>query len=61
MIDTSGIHPTEDKVRVINKAPVPKDITQLRAFVWLLNYNGKFSPQVATPLYKLLEKTNKWA
>ena len=63
-IDTTGIRPMEDKVRAIHEAPVPQNITQLRAFVGLLNYYGKFIPQVAThvaPLYKLLEKDNKWA
>ena len=64
MIDATGIHPMEDKVRAIHEAPIPQNITQLRAFVGLLNYYGKFIPQVAThvaPLYKLLEKDNKWA
>ena len=43
---------------------LPKDSTQLRAFVGLINYYGKFIPQVAThmgPLYKLLEKNHKWS
>jgi len=63
MIDANGIHPTEDKVHAIHEAPMPQDITQLRAFVGLLNYYAKFIPQVAThvaPLYKLLEKDTKW-
>jgi len=50
MIDASGIHPTEDTVHAINEAPVPQDITQLRAFLWLLNYYGKFIPQVTSHL-----------
>ena len=64
MIDATGIHPTEDKVHAIHEAPIPHDVTLLRAFVGLLNYYGKFIPQVAThvaPLHKLLEKDNKWA
>ena len=64
MIDATGILQSEDKVRAIHEAPTPHDITQLRAFVGLLNYYGKFIPQVDThvaPLYKLLEKNNKWA
>ena len=63
LIDATGIHPTNNKVRAIKEAPVPSDITQLRAFVGLLNYYGKFIPQVAThmtPLYKLMEKDHKW-
>jgi len=63
MIDAKGIHPMEDKVRAIHEAPIPQNITQLRAFVGLLNYYSKFIPQVAThvaPLYKLLKKDMKW-
>ena len=63
MIDAKGIHPMEDKVHAIHEAPIPQNITQLRAFVGLLNYYSKFIPQVAThvaPLYKLLEKDMKW-
>ena len=63
LIDVAGIHPTKDKVRAIRDAPVPSDITQLRAFVGLINYYGKFIPQAAArmaPLYKLLEKDHKW-
>ena len=62
VVDGTGIHPTEDKVQAIKEAPVPKDITQLRAFVGLINYYGKFIPQVAThmaPLYKLMENNHK--
>ena len=34
----------EDKVRAIHEAPTQQNITQLRAFVGLLNYYGKFIP-----------------
>ena len=64
VVDGIGNNPTEDKVRVIKEAPVPKDITQLRAFVGFINYYGKFILQVAThmaPLYKLMEKNHKWS
>ena len=63
LIDAVGIHPTTEKVRAIKEAPPPNNITQLRAFAGLLNYYGKFLPQVAThmaPLYKLMEKDCKW-
>ena len=53
LIDVTGIHPTRDKVRAIKEAPVPNDITQLRAFVGLINYYGKFIPQVATHMASL--------
>ena len=59
LVDATGIHPTRNKVLAINQGPIPTNITQLRAFVGLINYYGKFIPQAAArmgPLYKLLEK-----
>ena len=63
LVDATGIHPTRNKVLAINQAPIPTNITQLRAFVGLINYYGKFIPQAAArmaPLYKLLEKDHTW-
>ena len=62
-VDATGIHPTEKKVQAIQETPVPTDVTQLRAFIGLMNYYGKFIPHVSMhlgPLYKLLEKERKW-
>ena len=62
-IDGMGIHPTEKKVEAIKRAPQPQDVSQLRAFVGLMNYYGKFISQISTllaPLYKLLEKDHTW-
>ena len=37
MIDTTGIHPMEDKVRAIHEALVPQNITQLNTrFAYLI-------------------------
>ena len=62
-IDATGIHPTEKKIKAVKAAPMPTDASQLRAFIGLMNYYGKFIPHIAThlaPLYKLLEKDQKW-
>ena len=42
VISTEGISPTEDKVEAIKKAPLSKNGTQLRAFLEMINYQGKF-------------------
>ena len=50
-------------MEAIKQAPQPEDVSQLRAFVGLMNYYGKFIPQISTllaPLYKLLEKDQVW-
>lgn len=59
VIDEDGIHPTDEKLKAIREAPVPSNLTQLRAYLGLINYYNKFVPRLATelkPLYQLLEK-----
>lgn len=58
-IDNQGIHPTEEKLRAIKKAPEPENLTQLRAYLGLINYYAKFVPMLSSrlkPLYNLLKK-----
>ena len=43
-INSSGIHPTEEKVQAIKEAPRPENVSQLRAFLGLMNYYSKFIP-----------------
>ena len=62
-IDMDGLHPTEDKTKAILQAPTPKNTTELRAFLGLINYYGKFLPNLSmilTPLYKLLKNNTRW-
>ena len=62
-IDKDRLHPTDEKVTCIKQAPTPSTITELKAFMGLLNYYGKFIPNLATvlaPLYRLLQKDTKW-
>ena len=45
------------------KAPSPKNVQQLRSFLGLLNYYGKFIPNLAAlvhPLNQLLHKNARW-
>ena len=62
-IDAKGLHPTNDKVDAISRAPTPKNCTELKAYLGLLNYYNKFMPNLATelaPLYQLLHKGTLW-
>ena len=62
-IDGEGIHPSESKVEAIVKAPEPKDVSQLRAYLGLLNFYRKFIPKASTllePLNKLLRSKVAW-
>lgn len=62
-ITAEGLCPVEDKVRAIKEAPSPKNVTELRSFLGMVNYYGKFLQdlsKVLAPLYKLLHNDTKW-
>ena len=63
-ISSEGIYPTAEKLRAIKDAPAPQNTQQLRSFIGLINYYGKFLPNLASrlaPLYSLLAKDKKWS
>ena len=43
-IDADGLHTTTDKLEAITKVPTPRNVQELRSFLGLLNYYGKFMP-----------------
>ena len=62
-IDRHGAYPMEEKVQAVLAAPQLKDVSQLRAYLSLINYYGKFLRGLSTtlaPLYKLLRKGTAW-
>ena len=62
-IDAKGIHPLSHKVEAIHAAPTPNDVTQLKSYLGLITYYGKFLPNLSTtlaPLYQLLKKSTPW-
>ena len=62
-ISAEGISPAEDKKRAVLDAPVPQNIPQLRSFLGLVNYYGKFLHKLAdtlAPLHQLLRKHEPW-
>ena len=62
-IDKDGIHPLAEKVRAVQKAPEPKNVTELKAYLGLLSYYGRFMPNLAhmiAPLYHLLCASTHW-
>ena len=65
IIDAEGVHTAPAKLEAIQKAPEPKNVSELRSFLGLLNYYAKFIPNLASllhPLHSLLQhkKTWKW-
>ena len=62
-IDKDGIRPLAEKVRAVQKAPEPKNVTELKAYLGLLSYYGRFMPNFAhtiAPLYRLLCASTHW-
>ncbi|KAL6461145.1 hypothetical protein MHYP_G00311110 [Metynnis hypsauchen] len=62
-VDSTGLHPLQNKVSAIQKAPSPTNVTELKAYLGLLNYYNRFLPNLSTllaPLHQLLRKDSKW-
>ena len=62
-VDAEGIQALPEKIEAIERAPLPRNIQQLRSFLELLSYYRKFLPNLATilhPLHDLLLKGKKW-
>ena len=63
VVNEKGVHTSPDKIRAIQEAPTPKNVRQLRSLLGLVNYYGKFVPNLAAllhPLNQLLQKGVKW-
>ena len=62
-IDAEGRRATKEKLQAILQAPSPKNVQELCSFLGLLNYYGKFIPNLATlihPLNALLHHDCRW-
>lgn len=63
-ITANGLHPLTEKVEAISDAPQPQNVSELKAYLGLLNYYHRFLPQLSTllaPLHALLKKEEKWS
>ena len=62
-VDAQGLHPVQNKVKAIVEAPAPTTVTELKSYLGLLNYYGRFLPNLSTllaPLHELLRKDVRW-
>ncbi|CAG2226134.1 unnamed protein product [Mytilus edulis] len=60
-IDQYGIYPVESKVKAITEAPEPKNVTELKSYLGMLNYYNRFLPDLSSklaPLHELLKRKN---
>ncbi|CAG9137931.1 unnamed protein product [Plutella xylostella] len=63
IIDKDGLRPDPTKLEAISSAPRPEDVSQLKSFLGMLNYYGKFIPNLSSllhPLHNLLRKEASW-
>ena len=64
LLSANGIQPLADKVAAIQDVPTPKSTTDVKVFLGMLQYYGRFLPGLATvvePLHRLLDKGHQWA
>ena len=62
-IDGAGLHPLQNKVQAIKDAPTPQSVPELKLYLGMLTYYGKFLPNLSStllPLYNLLKKDVLW-
>ena len=62
-IDAEGFHPVDAKVKAIKEAPTPTNASELKSFLGMLNFYGKFMPDLSStlePLHELLRKDISW-
>jgi len=63
IISAEGISLTEDKIEAIKQAPRSENTTQLRAFLGMVNYHGKFIHNLSSilqPLNQLLQRNQEF-
>ena len=46
-LDKNGVYPLADKIKAIRDAPTPRKTQELRSFLGLVNFYGKFIPNVS--------------
>ncbi|UYV69283.1 K02A2.6-like [Cordylochernes scorpioides] len=63
LITERGVLPEPNKVQAIREFPSPSSISEVRRFLGIVNFTGKFIPDLSTilfPLNQLLVKRNDW-
>ena len=59
-IDADGLHPTPDKLQAVQDVPQPTNVSELKSYIGILSYYGKFLPNLATTLAPLYTLPWRW-
>ena len=63
VISEKGVSPDPEKVKAIQELPAPKNVSELRQLLRMINYLGKFLPNlsdVISPIDELLKVHSAW-
>lgn len=58
-----GVAPDPDKVRDVQEAPAPSNISEIRSFLGMVNFCGRFVPDLSNltkPLRELMKSATTW-
>jgi len=58
-LTSNGVNPSEEKVAAIRDARPPKDASEVRSFMGLVQYSAKFMPDVPSIAKPIQELTRK--
>ncbi|XP_064469988.1 uncharacterized protein K02A2.6-like [Ornithodoros turicata] len=64
VINAEGVKPSKEKVEAVLRAPAPTDKQQLRSLLGVINFYGKFLPDLSSvlyPLHRLLKLKVAWS
>ena len=54
-ISAKGIQPTDQKIKAIKEAPRPQNVSELRSFLGMVNFQAQFVPHLSTVIHPLNE------
>ena len=59
VLSHQGIGPTEEKVKAVNEAREPQNVSEVKSFLGLVNFNARFIPELAAIRETLKRLTKK--
>lgn len=59
MIDAEGLNPLPDRLKAVENAPTPRNVTELKSYLGLLTYYSKFY-RICLPNLQLLGQKAQW-
>ena len=58
-VDKHGVRPSAEKVIAVRNAPVPKNLSEVRAFIGMVSFYRKFIPNISATMEPLIMLTRK--